>query len=227
VTLTASSTTAPAVGSALNYSVAVTVGNVGSASDVILTLTLPAGYSVNTTYADRGPGCKGTAPTLTCDVAWLSPGVTSHVLVSGAVGQAGEQDATATVTSVVEPVLNPGDDTVTLKLAAPPAPTPTPTPTPTPHPIVLSVMKAPVLHGTAKPGHTLRAVAPVWSATPKRVRFSWQLCVGTRCSTIPKATGTSLLLRKTWVGKRVRFVAVGISGTKSVTSRSPFVLVRK
>jgi hypothetical protein len=92
---------------------------------------------------------------------------------------------------------------------------------------VLAAMKAPVLHGTAKPGRTLRAVAPVWSDTPQRARYSWQLCVRNRCTTIPKATGKTLLLRKAWIGKRVRFVAVGIRGTKTVTSRSPAVLVRK
>jgi hypothetical protein len=55
---------------------------------------------------------------LTCDVAWIAPGTGTNVTIWGTVTKAGELDATATVTSLVEPELNPADNTMTLKLGA-------------------------------------------------------------------------------------------------------------
>jgi hypothetical protein len=69
VVVTASAATSPPVGSELDFFVTVSSKNVGSVSDVRLNLTLPAGYTVTHTYADRGPGCTGAASNLTCDVA--------------------------------------------------------------------------------------------------------------------------------------------------------------
>ncbi len=105
-------------------------------SDVQLVLTLPSGFTVTRTYADRGAGCKGTAPTLTCAVAWIDPAESTNVTVWGTVGQAGEQDATASVRSLLEPELDStlSDNTTTLKilpLVPPSAPTvPLPSPKP-------------------------------------------------------------------------------------------------
>jgi hypothetical protein len=87
------------------------VENVGSASDVRLNLTLPAGYTVTHTYADRGPGCTGAASNLTCDVAWITGGTDTHVQIFGVVGVAGEQDITATVTPSPESEFDSSDNT--------------------------------------------------------------------------------------------------------------------
>jgi Domain of unknown function DUF11 len=114
VDLTAGATAAPPVGSQLVYVVRVFAKNGQSASDVQLSLTLPAGYVVTKTYADRGSGCRGTAPNLVCDLAWIGPA--STVTITGTVTQAGELDATASVRSVVEPEVDPSDNTATLKL---------------------------------------------------------------------------------------------------------------
>src|SRR5581483_2983541 len=140
VELTASATAPPAVGSELLYTIKVTTANVGSASDARLNVTLPAGFTVTRIYADRGPGCTGTAPSLVCDVAWISPGIGTTVMIWGTVGQAGELDATATVSSLLETELaaNLGDNTATLKLVPPAAPF-TPPPVPKPKPPVLKL----------------------------------------------------------------------------------------
>jgi hypothetical protein len=124
VTLTANAATPPPAGSELVYFVKVSMGNAGSASIVRLDLTLPAGFTVTRTYSDRGAGCSGTAPRLTCDVAWISPGTNTNVTIWGTVTQAGELDATATVTSLfeTEPAATFGDNTATLRILPPAAP---------------------------------------------------------------------------------------------------------
>jgi Domain of unknown function DUF11 len=72
VVVTASAATSPPVGSELDFFVTVSSKNVGGASDVRLNVTLPPGYTVTHTYADRGPGCTGAASKLTWDVAWTT-----------------------------------------------------------------------------------------------------------------------------------------------------------
>jgi hypothetical protein len=76
------------------------------------------------TYTDRGAGCSGTAPKLTCDVAWINSTASTNVTIWGTVGQAGELDASATVTSLVEtePAATLPDNTVALEIL-PQAPT--------------------------------------------------------------------------------------------------------
>ena len=71
--LDASASSAPDVGSELRYSITVSA-RAGAASAVVVDVTLPEGFQLTKTYADRGPGCAGTGVTLTCDVAWVSPG---------------------------------------------------------------------------------------------------------------------------------------------------------
>ena len=86
VDLTSSAATAPPVGSEVIYFVKVSMKNLGNASAVRLDVNLPAGFTVTRIAADRGPGCAGTAPKLTCDVAWIVPGVGSVVTIWGSVG---------------------------------------------------------------------------------------------------------------------------------------------
>jgi hypothetical protein len=130
VDLSANAANTPAVGSELIYQVKVSTKNNASSSAVLLTLTLPAGYTVTRMYTDRGAGCSGAAPTLVCDVAWIAGTTTTTVTIWGTVGQAGELDATATVASLVETELAStlGDNTTTLKIlpVAPPPPPPAP-----------------------------------------------------------------------------------------------------
>jgi len=187
---------------------------VGGATDVRLDLTLPTGWTYSHSYADRGPGCTGTPPKLTCDVAFINPTATTHVQLYGTVSVAGELDLTATATSLLEPELNPLDNTVTFKLlpAAPPAPSPPPTPNP---PSAPSAPPTRIL-GTARVGSTIHVVRV------QGARYQWQLCTAKGCVRIKSAITPSLKLIRREAGKRVR-VLVTRNGK---TTASAKVLVR-
>jgi hypothetical protein len=119
VDLTSSATSTPPVGSEVVYFVKVSMKNLGNASAVSLEVNLPAGLAVTRISADRGPGCGGAAPKLTCDVAWVVPGVSSNLTIWGTVGDAGSLVASATATSLVEPELfsTLADNTAVLTIA--------------------------------------------------------------------------------------------------------------
>ena len=96
--LTSDSTVAPPVGSPLVYRIAVSDRPLTyGATQVFVDVTLPAGYAVTSTYADRGTGCTAAAPGLVCNLDWISPDVVGHIIITGTVGTAGPQVASATV----------------------------------------------------------------------------------------------------------------------------------
>jgi uncharacterized protein DUF11 len=196
---TATSTTAPGVGAELDFTITVSSKNTGGASDATLQVTLPAGYAVTSTYADRGPGCSSAPPTLRCDVAFINPSASTHVRITGTVGQAGEQDLTAVVTGFPEPELDPSDNTITVKLPAA-APPPAGSPTPT-------LVSAPVVKAAAKVNTTVRATAPKWSGVAAHVLYQWQLCTKISCKAITGATTLTLRIRPAYAGKTVRIAA--------------------
>jgi len=119
VDLTSNAATPPPVGSEVIYFVAVSMKNLGNASAVLLDVNLPAGFTVTGIYADRGSGCAGTAPKLTCDAAWVVPGISTNVTIWGTVGEAGSLVASATATSLVETELvsTLADNTAVLTIA--------------------------------------------------------------------------------------------------------------
>jgi hypothetical protein len=204
VELSASATTAPAAGAQLIYSVTVSTANVGSSSAARLALALPAGFTVTKTYSDRGSGCTGAAPTLTCDVAWISPGTSTHVTVWGTVAAADEQVATASVTSLVEPEANPADNTTTLRLA-PAAPAPLTPP---------STLRATHI--------TTSAITLAWTSSPDTRIVSYRVTRnGARIATTASPTFTASGLKR---GTTYVFSVVGIdaSGTSStpITTRA-------
>jgi hypothetical protein len=220
VDVSASSTSAPAVGSELDFTVLVSSKNVGGSSDVRLDLALPAGYMVSRIDRDRGPGCTGTPPNLSCDVAWINASTSTHVWISGTVGQAGEQDLTATVTSLLEPEFDPKDNMLTLKLlpSAPPggssfAPPP-------------QVVRAPKLAGSGRVGRVMRLTPAVWSTTPTSVSYHWQHCSGSRCETIRGATGRTLKISRSYLGQGIRVVATATYTNGHLTSNSPRTTVK-
>lgn len=224
VEVTASGQTAPAVGAELDYVITVSTKNSGGASETTLKLTLPAGYIVTGTSADRGPGCSGTAPNLTCDTAFINPTATTHLRITGTVGQAGEEDLTATASSYPEPELDATDNTVTLKLLPPvPAPTPTRGGTGT----TAGAFTPPAIKGTARVGHLLRLTPPTWSSTPTRVRYQWQLCTKIRCAGIPHATKLTLELLPGYAGHTVRLAAVALIDGRAIDSYSRKILIRR
>jgi hypothetical protein len=227
VEISPGASTAPAVGGELDYAITVSSKNVGGSSAVRLDVMLPAGYRVTRVDRDRGSGCTGTAPALTCDVAWINPAASTHVWIFGTVGQAGDQTLTATATSLLESELDPGDNalTVTLKaVAAPPRPTPISTTPSTPLPRTL---RPPQLTGTAQVGSVVRIASARWSATPTSIRYRWQLCAAGRCAAIVGATDKALKVSQRFSGRSIRAVVIAQFGATRVTSTSARVGVRR
>jgi hypothetical protein len=143
------------------------------------------------------------------------------VTVWGTVAQAGELDATATVTSLVEPDPSSTNNTAALTLmpestsgsSGPPAPT-------------LAVKTKPSVTGIPLVGRTLRGIVGTWTTAPAEVVYRWQRCSRSACNAIPKATGRTYRLRRSDAGRRIRFVAVGYAQAERVVSISRAVSVR-
>lgn len=226
VDISTAATTAPAAGSELDYTITVSSKNVGGSSAVRLDVTLPAGYTVTRVDRDRGPGCTGTAPTLTCDVAWINPAASTHVWIFGTVGQAGDQTLTATATSLLEPEVDPSDNalTLTLKPVVPPSP-PAPSATIT-YTVPPRTLRPPKVTGAAQVGSVVRIAPARWSATPTSIRYRWQLCTGGRCAAIAGATGKALRVTQRFAGRSIRAVVIAQFGTTRVTSTSARVGIR-
>jgi hypothetical protein len=202
VDVAANATTSPPVGGELDYAITVSSKNAGGSSSVRLDVTLPAGYTVSRIQRDRGPGCTGTPPTLACDVGWINPSTSTHIWIFGNVGQGGAQDVTATATSLLEPELDPKDNVQTVRLV----------PSPTAAPVAFApppqALHAPKLTGVARVGTMLRSTPARWSAAPSSVSYRWQLCAGSRCTAITGATSPTLKVRRAYVGRSIRVVAI-------------------
>jgi hypothetical protein len=217
VTVTASAPNTPPVGSDVIFFINVFTTNAGGSSDVLLTLTLPTGLTLNRVYADRG-GCAGTAPNLICDVAWINPSTSTHVTLFGTVTQTGELDLTASVQSRVETELATANNTTTFKLmpvGSPPSGGGGGGSFSPPH-----ALRPPIVLGKHKIGNTVQATLPDWDSTPARVTYQWQLCTGTRCVAIRGATKLTLKLLPTWAGRSVRIVATATAPGGSAKSTS-------
>ncbi len=115
------------VGSTLNYYLKVSNKSAGGATSVALTVTLPAGVEVVSTYAERGSGCIGTgAATLACPLDFLPGLEQANVTIIVKVTATGDLSTTASVTSD-EPDANPADNAATSKIVSgKPAPAATP-----------------------------------------------------------------------------------------------------
>lgn len=227
VEISTGATNAPALGGELDYTITVSSKNAGGSSAVRLDLTLPAGYRLTRVDRDRGPGCTGTAPSLTCDVAWINPAASTHIWIFGAVGQAGDQTLTATATSSVEPEFDATDNALTLTLkpvvaASQPAPNSTIT-----HTAPLQTLRPPKVAGAALVGSVLRIAPARWSATPTSVRYRWQLCTGGSCAAIAGATGKVLKVSQRFSGRSIRVVVIARLGKIFVTSTSARVRIRQ
>jgi Domain of unknown function DUF11 len=195
-----------------------------SFSDTRLEIALPDGLTYERSYIDRGE-CSRTSTGSTCDTAWISAGVETHVTIWALVAKAGELDVTATVRSLLEPDLNPANNSVTLKLL--PASTgggggggggggTTPT-----------LTRPTKVSGTDRVGHLLRAVAPAWTATPSRLTYQWLLCRATLCKPIAGATQPTLKLLPGYAGGSVKLMATGTFGSANLRSSSKPVPVRR
>jgi hypothetical protein len=225
VAWTASTAVSPPVGAELWVTATISTVNVGASSETRVSISLPPGLAVTRIYADRGPGCTATSPTaLECDAAWISPGTETHITIWGAVGGSGEQDFTATATSIVEreATATATDNTATLKLPAATAPL-TPPNTGTGRALLQS---APVLLGPARAGKTLRVRGAVWTITPRRASYTWELCTRTRCARLAITQAPKLQLPKTLKRVRIRVIETAASGTTTLTATSAPLAVR-
>jgi uncharacterized delta-60 repeat protein len=217
VDVAASSLATPGVGNELDFVIVISSKNVGGASEATLKLTLPTGYSLTGVFRDRGPGCTGTPPDLTCNVGFINSTTSTHLRITGTVGAAGEQDFTASVSGYPEPELDPTDNTLTVKLLPPPPPAPTGTTT--------GAFKPPTA-SQRNVGATLRPAPPSWGSAAKHVRYQWQLCTSTSCRPIPGATRATLKLIGAYAGKSVRRVATATVGRRTVKKISVKTAVR-
>ena len=101
--------------------------NYGPATGVYVSVELPAGVTLASAQADRGPGCVATGQrSLRCDLDWLSSDAPyGNLTLATTVTAAGELVLRATV-GHSQADANPADNTQTLRanipVAAPPAP---------------------------------------------------------------------------------------------------------
>jgi hypothetical protein len=239
VAVTPSAATAPAVGAELLWIVKVTSANGGGASDVRLDVALPAGFTVTRVVYDRGFGCSTSAAAVTCDVAWINASTSTTVQIFGTVGEAGAQKLTATVTSLLEPELDPSNNSVIVELpaAATAAPAPAAPTQPTKgvkaatktvkKKTVSAVLRAPRLGGSASVGGTVVGVAPVFRGRATKIRYGWELCLPAGCLAIPGQHASKLTLGPGAAGYQIRFVVSATVAGKRVTTYSPRATVAK
>lgn len=201
--VTASAANTPAVGAALNFYVTVKTLNRGGASATRLTLTLPDGWTYTSSFADRGPGCKGDAPTLTCDTAWINPSASTHVTLYGKVADASSPLVLqAKIASLQEPEADLSNNTTKLTISAAGTTTVTTGPPSKGSSKSSGTPKLQLkLVGSPFVGFTLHV------AVKRGVKYQWQLCTRT-CKPIRGATKARLKLVRLYVGHSIRVVAV-------------------
>lgn len=219
VNLSTDATEVPPIGGDVIYRVTVRVANLANVSDSRLDVTVSDGLAVTRAYSDRGPACSIAASSVSCDTAWISPGVETHVTIWTTVRMAGNIHATATARSLLEPELDPTNNTIVLRLPAVPTPSVDPF---LPPPLAL---RAPHISGLADVGETLRVTAPAWTTTPSDVSYRWLLCKASACTPIPHATSVRLTLRPSFAGHTVEVIATGTFGSTSASSTSKRVNV--
>jgi peptide/nickel transport system substrate-binding protein len=116
VAVTAEQSEAPDVGGQIVWHLTVADrAGTQAASGVYADVTLPTGFTVTSTYADRGSGCTSGGPGLVCNLDWIDPANPGHVTIWGTVGQAGAQTLSAHVRHLYSEG-NPADDTASLTL---------------------------------------------------------------------------------------------------------------
>ena len=108
-------------------------------------------------------------------------------------------------------------------LPAPPPPSPTPQPQPVPPTAPPANESAPLVTGTARPGHTLSATPGTWSgAGPMLFGYQWQRCDsgGSACQNVAGATGSTYPVSGADVGSALRVVVTAANGGGSADAVS-------
>jgi hypothetical protein len=207
----------------------------GGATDVWLTVELPAGAGVASANANRGPGCTTGATAVRCYLDFISPGTDGNVVIVAALGGAGGKRAVATLrlaqkdaadadnTAVAElTVVDPAAPVAVPNVPAPAAPQPAappvrPAPS-RPKPVTLPRIAKPA--GRAVTGALLRAPA----APPGRkvAAYQWQIQRrGGRFIPIARARTRTLALAPSMAGGRVRVAVTLTVGKRKQVAFSP------
>jgi hypothetical protein len=121
------------VGGSTTLAVTVTDTNAGGATGIVLTVGVPAGLDVVSTYADRGSGCTGTT-TLTCSLDFLSgTAPAAHVTIGLRASGAGSHAVTLAVKEVqTDPNAANNSASTTIAVNGPAAAAQQQAPAPTP-----------------------------------------------------------------------------------------------
>jgi len=85
---------------------------------------------------------------------------------------------------------------------------------------------APRVVGRGIVGAMLRLVPPSFTKAPTRIAYQWQLCAAS-CAPIPRATGPSLKLLRSYAGRSIRLVATATIGGTNVQTSSKRLSVRR
>jgi hypothetical protein len=121
------------VGDTFNYLITVTNPTGGASNDTTLTVNLPSQVSYQGSRVDRGPGCTVNGQTISCNLDFFSPGLSSTVSIGAQVNATGT--ATLTTSSYSSPQeYNPADSAITYTLTLGSGTTATPPPVTTPPP---------------------------------------------------------------------------------------------
>lgn len=186
----------------------------GVAPHATVRFTLPAQVQIAGYTLDHGRGCTLQGQTFDCDLDWISPSVSSNLVVTGLVTGAGELTATATISAQGEQHV--ADDTVRLQqtVADPSVPVP----------IIVVPNGVPVVGGT------VRTQLPDLLGGATVLRIDWQAYMpakhgkarhggsrGRRWVTVKAAGDYTLRLGQALVGCRLRTVVTIVSFAKART----------
>jgi len=90
----------------------------------------------------------------------------------------------------------------------------------------VTLVAPPRLRGTPRVGHTVTVTAPIWSVMATRVRYRWERCTGTTCTTIAGAAGPKLDLTRRDAGHGVRIVATATIAGEAYSAKSSTLAIR-
>jgi subtilisin family serine protease len=228
-TISASST-APAIGSSVDYTVVVGAreGTI-SPDKAVLVFTLPTGFAITSSSGTRAT-CATVGQKVTCELEYLAYPLESELSVAATVKLSGTVTALAVVTPSPDDA-KPEDNTVTQTVTVPgpetPGLPPRPVPDspssddttttdedaaksePTPKPLSIG--------GPAKVGKRLTAnPGTAWKgeSEPLGFKYQWQTCATVkgklRCANLRGKTAKTLVVSKTFVGKRLRVLATAV-----------------
>jgi uncharacterized repeat protein (TIGR01451 family) len=141
------------VGQDLTYTLTITNLGPETATGVLVTDTLPAGFSV-TSVTPGAPTCTLSGNTLTCNLGTLTPEAAEAVTVIGSPNQGGVLHNTATV-AANEPDFNPANNTITETT------------------IVDTIAYRPYLYSISKDDNKLRVVNPADGSTVSSVEMTF------------------------------------------------------